>query len=781
MRDRVEILKSGRWVELVLKQEKIKYNALSNKISSIEARKINHSNTFSLPYVSENIIALEINIFSPVLMAQALNKKYPARYFIKDKLAQRGYLVINNTVRGDINVNFIDEALVITDEWGKITFKQLLKGLGDNITQFPKQILCPSFINVINILKNYETDKTKQVLNAPISKFLGDDASIDTKDFYIARYPNLLNNIGEKFNIDKDEVRKPDSFNPFQSRPIFSILGFVYVICQAFGYYLRLDPGVDFNLLRDTYLVNKGEDGGTPPKDSTLPSQTGTIASTEPQYSDYDKHGVGEGDNEGFYEHFFLYPNDVPTVDQFGKKIGVASKRPEEILGYVPSHFRPYVRLNLMSQNCIVLIEDNPYLGEVIWTGKISRRAPDNRFDYRRFAVKSIWLNASGYGIEADFNVTTEDRNDGDRSFTITGDKEQLNNTPPGAVTFVGLICRVEILHKGSYWNDIPTMTDMHFVEKVLPKGKTSFDTYGQFLQNHTNLLDLAPDVSVKELLSSILQQQGLLISFERNTNGVQNIVKLFTYGAYRDRVQEARDGQLNKYYDWSQYHQRLVPALFNTDYGSEYGEINEISLSAPFPGNVGRIQISTDITSKGFQTKLIPLAKNQAKNLNDVSAVSAILNTDPYFEYTLKEKGLIKCSFDQYLPGTRMQYNAELAVSAIAASPLPLLSNVIYSDGFLPIGIKEWYLLVDESVKSQATFLLPILVLRTFDISLPVYIESLGGFYIVEEIEEYTDNVTLVKVNLIKLPLPSNLLTPPVVIEADYSEPDYSDPDYSN
>lgn len=753
MRDRVEILKNGTWVELILKEEKIKYNALSNKISNFEARKINHSNTFSLPYVSENIIALEINVFSPVLMAQALNKKYPARYFIKDKLAQKGYLVINNTIRGDINVNFIDEALVITDEWGRITFKQLLLQLGSDPSVFTKSIINSDYMSNINLLKNYETDKTKKVLNVPYVTCSGEDPSVNDKQSYLARYPNPLNNIGDKFNIDSTGIRKPDGFNPFQSRPIFSMFSFLYIICHAFGYRLRLDPGVDFNLLRDTYLVNKGEETGTPARDSTVSSETEIIASTEPQWWDYSRHGIGEGDNEGFYEHFFLYPDNVPTVDQFGKKIGVASKRPNEVLGYSPSHTYYRRRMDLQIQNCIVEIEKDPFLGEVVWTGEISRRAPDDRFTWIDIVAKSVWLNSSGVGFESDFIITTE-ATETPRVFKVTGEKGQLNNTPIGAESFVGLVLRVVIRHEGGYWDDVPTMVNMHFIEKVLPKGKAEYDAYGQFLKNNTNLLNLAPDTSVKELLSNVLQQQGLLLTFERDDNGVQNIVKLFTYGAYRDRVKEAREGQLNKYYDWSKYHQRLTPALFNTDYGSQYGEVNEISLSNPFPGNIGRIQISTDITSKGFQSKLIPLVQNQTKSFNDVSLVTVILNTNPYFEYTLKNQGLVKCSFDEYLPGSLLQYNAELEVSIIDCSPLPLLSNVIYSDDFLPIGIKEWYLLIDESVRGQATFLLPILVLRTFDISLPVYIESLGGFYIVEEIEEYTDNVTLVKVNLIKLPL---------------------------
>jgi hypothetical protein len=780
MRTRVEILKNDLWVELVLKEEKIKYNTLANKIGNLEERKINHSNTFALPYVSENIIALDINVFSPVLMAESLNKKYKARYYVKDKVLQKGFLVINNTIRGEINVNFIDEALVITDEWGKITFKQLLHQLGENSSVFTKSVIGSNFMSVINILKSYTTDKTLKVLNTPPSTCTGDDPSINGKSAYITRYPNPLNSIGDKFNVDKEGVRKVDSFNPFQSRPIFSLFGFLYICCQAFGYRLRLDPGVDFELLRDTYMVAKGVVEGTPVKDSLIKSSTPTIAESNPQWWDYFKHGAGEGDNEGFYEHFFIYPNTTVVMDPYGRKTGIASKTPQEVGSYIPTHDRPNKREELQTQKCVVLIESNPFIGNVIWTGKVSRRAPDDRMSYRKIEARAVWKRSNGSTFDTILTIETEAKVEDERNFTVTAAKEQLDNTPVDAVSFVGLTLRLDILHEGGYWNDPPSLTEMHFVEEVLPQGKTDYDEYGQFLKNKTNLLDLAPDMSIKELLANTLQQQGLLLTFERDSNGVQNIAKLFTYGAYRDRVSEARSGIPFKYYDWSEYHQKNVPPLWNTDYGSEYGEMNEISLSNPFAGNVGKIQISTNITSKGFQSKLIPLAKNQTKGFDDISSVKAVFNTEPYFEYTLKNQGLVKCSFDKYLPGVRKQYNAELVTSVIDSDPLPLLSNVIYSDDFLPIGIKEWYYLVDVSVRCQATFLLPILVLQTLDLSKPVYIETLGGFYIIEEVEEYTDNLSVVKVSLIKLPLSAPEPPPVIDLEKDYSSGDYSN-DYLN
>lgn len=750
---RLEIFKNNQWVKLILKVDSIKYNTLSNKIGDFEQRRISHSNTFALPYVSENIIALDINVFSPILMAEALNKKYLSRYYVRDKLSQSGYLVINNTLQGEINVNFIDEALVITDEWGRITFKQLLSQLGDLPEIFTKSVISSSFMDNINILKNYNVNKVLKVLNTPSCYCIGDDPSIDSKNVFITRYPNPLNCIGDKFNIDKDGIRKIDSFNPFQSRPIFSIFSFIYIACQAFGYKLKLDSSVDFELLRDTYLTSKAVEEGTPLEDSLIFSKTATLVSGPCNYWDYNKHGIGVGDNRGYYEMFFLYPNDIPTYDpNFGTKTGVASIKPEQIPGYTTSHTKGRKKIDPKGYNCIVKI-DSPYIGDVVWNATVGRRAPDDRFGWEEFFAYSIWNTSSGTVVEAPFTIETV-TSEATRRLTVTGSKSQLDNSPPGATTLIGLKLQVLIRHEGGYWDDTPDIQNMNFVEQILPKGKVSYDSYGQFIGDTVNLLNLAPDTSIKELLSNVLQQQGLLLTFDRDTNGVQNIVKLFTYGTYRNRVLESRNGELGKFYDWSEYHQRLVAPLFNTDYGTQYGELNEISLSNPFLGNVGRIQISTNITSKGFQTKLIPLASNKTKSLDDVSLVTSILNTNPYFEYTHKTQGLVKCSFDTFLPGVRNQYNAESTTSAIICDSLPLLSNVIYSDDFLPIGIKEWYYLIDVAVRGQATFLLPISVIKNFDISLPVYIVSLGGFYIVEEIEEYRDNLTVVKVNLIKLPL---------------------------
>ena len=76
METRIEIYKDELWQPLRLKgNSSIKYNSVINKVGKIESREISHTNTFSLPYIHENIEALGLNVFNTRDMAKALNTK----------------------------------------------------------------------------------------------------------------------------------------------------------------------------------------------------------------------------------------------------------------------------------------------------------------------------------------------------------------------------------------------------------------------------------------------------------------------------------------------------------------------------------------------------------------------------------------------------------------------------------------------------------------------------------------------------------------------------------
>ena len=239
---RVEIFRNGEWLKLRLRDRgNVYYNALINRIGKIESREISHTNTFSLPYVHQNIQALGLNVFNPREMALALNSKYQARYYVNDKLLQQGYLVLNNTFDGVINVNFIDEGLDITEKWGTITYRELLESGNPDIPA--------DYQAAIAEMTNYDLDKT--IVLTPLGE-------VGSRGYNLALFPNNLNAIGDAFQKDENGDRQPNAFNPYQSRPIFNAKALFDLAVETYGYTPIYDPSIDWDKVALNYMVNQG-------------------------------------------------------------------------------------------------------------------------------------------------------------------------------------------------------------------------------------------------------------------------------------------------------------------------------------------------------------------------------------------------------------------------------------------------------------------------------------------------------------------------------------------
>ena len=263
LRTRVEILKGTEWVELYLGEEKvIKYNVVINRVGTINSREIKHSNTFAIPYVSQNIQALDINKFNPIDMASALNVKYKAKYYVREKLLQIGYIVVNNTESGVININFIDEALGIIEKWGATTYKDLITSGNPSIPS--------DYATNIAALRNWSLTH---------SGIVPATTSVGSRGNKLTLFPNNLNAIGEKFQILNSGVRLITGFNPYQSRPIWNTKAFFDLVTESFGYTPHYDPSVDWDRLKRTYLIESKLDSSSN-SDQPYSSETyGPIAS----------------------------------------------------------------------------------------------------------------------------------------------------------------------------------------------------------------------------------------------------------------------------------------------------------------------------------------------------------------------------------------------------------------------------------------------------------------------------------------------------------------------
>ena len=713
---RIEILKDGVWVALLLKDNQtIKYNIVINKIGSMSNREISHSNTFELPFVNENIQALGINIFNKTNLAKAFNSRYIARYYVKDKLTQKGYLIINNTGNGAINVNFIDEALDIIESWGSMNYYELLNSTTINIPEDYKE--------GIKIMQDYVMNQTE--ILPPLEK-------IETRGYHLAKFPNNLNAIGDKFQKNKDDVRLTDKFNPYQSRPIFNVKALFDIAIESFGYTPIYDDSVDWLRLSKTYMIDKDQSQ----------SQDGDNTNIERQYPKINSNSVAMKDriftNLVSNIHLFVYPSEVNSI------------YPKDLIPtWNASNYWRYIQVkDYKNLDRCILIPDTSvsFSGFMKWKFSIitSGFANDN-LPEDRVIIKAIWKNAGeNTGYVSTPLTKDEFEVDANKVFSVKVNKTQLSVPPVGTTELLGVTVEIDI--RSLSFNNIDKVTsliNLIYTESFLPKDTISYDEFSQYEALNINLTHAAPRDTIKDLLSAVMQKEGILISFDNKLKQI----KLFTYGSYITRKIE------NKFKDWSDYFLSKSRVSYSTDYGNEYAKKNEVGLSSPFKGNT----IMVDLLNQGSDSKYKDFIQNLSKKFKDVEDVLFVQNEiTPYFEYTNKGLGLVES------PNNGLGELTQVRASGTTQGTFSGLAQVYNVNGLnLPNGLVEWYDIIDNSVKVEGTFLIPVDEMKTLDMSEPIYVEGLGGFYIIEEVQEYVDAQTPVNIKLIKMIIPSITIDP--------------------
>lgn len=703
MKARLEIYKDTEWVQLKLQnQETISYNDINNRIGTINERELSHSNTFNVPLTAENTNALNLNIFNKAQIAYVLNKKYDARYYLGEVLLKKGYVIINNLEDG-INLNFYEEALSLTEEWAKTTYAEFLDNQG---LDFPVDYLA-----AIEEMRNYVMDQ--EALIPQLSE-------VGSRGYRLALFPNNLNSIGEKFQENDQGVRDIQAFNPYQSRPIFNAKALFDLAIETYGYTPDYDASIDWTKLEDEYIVTKNPDAGREDVSGYLTLNNPPVA------FNYEYSQVLEVSPDRWTtKTMFIYPDGANNVQ---KPINVTNWSDPTDIGDAP------VLRDYKEENCIYV----PNVTES-FAGIMTFQVSVAPFQYGAYtkSVYACWHNADKSQV---YFSSTGHSSSGIEDITITIDKGTILANMPVEVTsdgFIGVI--VQIWFTNKVGEGPLHLNNMVVTEEYVPSGVIGFDQLGQFLQTNVNLTQLAPNQSLSKLLSGLMERFGILIDI----NVSSKTVKLFSYKQYQT---QRGDG---KYYDWTPYLRRHSKVEYNTNFGNNFAKRNNIGLASPFTGNINIVRLN----NQGIGSKY----KDEADTFNKIyKDVEKVIYLDhpitPYWEY--KNTGLGLVEHQGYLTGLFQvripTNNNRRKESPGPISNLPSIANVNYLD--LPDGVTAWFDLVDLSIRVKAYFLLPVHVVKNLDKSYPIYVEDLGGFYILEEISEYEDAQTEVEVNLIKL-----------------------------
>ena len=272
--------------------------------------------------------------------------------------------------------------------------------------------------------------------------------------------------------------------------------------------------------------------------------------------------------------------------------------------------------------------------------------------------------------------------------------------------------------------------------DSLLASGIT-YDEFGQFVPDNVDLTYSASKLTLKSILNSIMETKGLLIDINSTTKNIT----LFSYGAYLDKI------EADNYDDWTNYLLEDELIKYNTNYGNDYAIVNKIGLSQPYLGNT----FSKVLTNQGVDSKYKPFVEKYDQNLSDVVGVDAVINPnndqDYFLEFETESISLVEDSGDDH--SSMIQRRADTSSPGNILG-VPKIVNVNMTE--LPSGLNEWYNIIDGAVRVKASFLISPSVFVKFDIKQPIYLRQLGGYFIVEEVEEYENGESPVKVTLIKL-----------------------------
>ncbi len=741
MKNRIDIFRDGVWYSLRLKdRHAIKYNKIGNKIGNQQTREISHTNTFEIPDITENRKALGINVFNAKDLARALNSKYEAQYYIADRLIKVGFVIINNTDK-NIRLNFIDGALSIIDFWKKTTHKQLLRD---------ESIIRPTDYQIaIDAMSNYDMIPTGGVPLTPLQL-------VGSRGYHLALFPNLLNQIGDKFQINLNEVREDDVFIPTQSRPVWNARALFDLAIESFdGYTANYDVSIDWDNVNLSYFTGEKSNEGKQAEDvevNIVHGQTSIAkeyARTVLRTTDFS----GNLSEWATHESWSCYTHQTGVSINGNYWIGKTITNEagdNDVIGIIPAinyaegltayydYDEFYNYATIFKPNL-----DNGNIGVVSWFGTpvVENLSPSqgNTFHELRSHVYALWEGNTANTIVQEELTTFDVVNELNES-AVSINKSDFNTPPSNSNgVLIGLVCKLDLqslvygVEYGTTAKYKLSITNMHVEETAIPEGEIVFGEGGEYTSPTTDLTHASSDKSIKDILTSLMHKNGILMDI----NSTTKVVKLFSYGHYE--VQ--RDA--GNFYDWSEYFQKNSLIKRNTDYGTNYGKITRIGLSDPYLGNTYDKVLANHLEDSKYKA----LKEDYVKSLSDVKEIISVGNTNsPYFEYKVEGLSLTEKVNDV----SGLEEKTYSGVSKGTSPDLSHLSNVNYFT--LVRGVDEWYKLVNEALKITGKFNLPVSVIKTLDITRPIYVNDLQGYYIIEEISQYTDRKKSVDVKLIKL-----------------------------
>lgn len=684
----LEINKDGYWVALDSSGVPVYYNFISGIDGNIATRGISYSNTVSLPFTKHNKFMLGINTYDDSVISEKLNNKIEYRLTNNMIESSRGYLIINNLI-GSINVNLYPEEVELFDQWGNTSLRSLLADPG----------LAPSqYLDELDEAKNYYVPD----LYTAMKIFYNVASPINHP---LLAFPNTLNAIGEKFNVNTDGSKGLNALNTFQSRPAWNAKAILDLACYKFGYTPEYSTNVSLMDIKSLYVVSEGK------QRKSIPDQLEgvnylTMTTPVSSYITYPSGGV------------YWYPQTLVQSPN-----GIAPNTLQSWSLVAP----PGWDTGYEALKCIIPVNDDSFTNTV----EFRVLSLTFGFSYISSQVYAIWIDSVGNAYTSLLQEDTHTSSD----VTVTVDKALINVDKPVAGEFVGLMC----LFGGSGVDvgaSLPSQVIMSSYSSAIDRfyyfDGIVYDDHGQYIKGTFDLTDEATDKKISEIISSILKLYGIFIRFKGK------VAKFYSVNDIIDDINSKDYQDLTDYYVGT-----LGKSVLQSD---TIGQTTNVQLESAYRGNTYKYQVSVNPETSRLKANVqfkIPML--------DVSNALVTPNTSgtspkSYIEFTNLGVGFVQAVGVVFnLRQTKVDEGLGSTLG-----PVHNLANFNFND--IPLTLKSLLDTTAHGLKVSVLMRIPPKVMSELDTSKPVYIEQLMSSFIIDKVKEYSDGDTIVTLELIKI-----------------------------
>ena len=318
------------------------------------------------------------------------------------------------------------------------------------------------------------------------------------------------------------------SFIPAQSRAVFNAKAAFDLATESFGYTPTYDPSIDWDEIQENFFTGDKANEGKEPSDVLETLEFSNVAETTYFVKVFHDPTFDFGSYDVVHSIIFKPSSISSNSGSFlsGANVVNNSAYTRFIEGRVTSgsiNFRDYDFNKLYNESSFHIPDfsgGNVGTLDYYFTSDLGGGVIQSSLEVKFFGVWGTTSSSTDY-------VFKEISLDGSPpSGAVRIDKTFLNTPPTEASSvFMGVTCQISYISRQTFGSPIITIRNMQIIETAIPQGEITFDEYGGYGVAINDLTHAAPEKPIKNILSGLMHQAGILMNINAKDKTVKFLV----------------------------------------------------------------------------------------------------------------------------------------------------------------------------------------------------------------------------------------------------------------